>query len=439
MKILYILLALLVLMVLITVHEFGHYIAGKIFKFDINEFSIGFGPAIYKKKKKNGEIFSIRALPLGGYCAFEGEDEEVPTEEPQPQEKDQKPKENEVVQEEPVMVKKPFNSQPAWKRLIVLFGGVFFNFIFGIITSAIYLMIAGYGVPVVAASRQSYVQQGDKIIAVNGSTIEAYRQMSDLLVKYKDERNLTLKVVRDGEELDISVEKETLENGYFYLASDAKIKDNLYIIVEGEYTLVDTDTFSQKMINESVEKNAEDKYLPILSATYYRKTGESTYEEYTREQMIEDGTIAHANPGTSLGIMYYTIAEHYGFFECLLKAWPFAFYVCGVILSALGGIFTGATKVADLGGTITTISTIATYSAINPMIILYLFPLLSFNLAIFNILPIPALDGARMCFVLWELVTKKPVNRKVEAYIHTIGLFVLLGLVLFLDIYHFFI
>ena len=65
MTFLYILLALIVLLVMITVHEFGHYIAGKIFGFKINEFAIGFGPAIYKKKKKDGEIFSIRALPLG--------------------------------------------------------------------------------------------------------------------------------------------------------------------------------------------------------------------------------------------------------------------------------------------------------------------------------------------------------------------------------------
>ena len=62
--------------------------------------------------------------------------------------------------------------------------------------------------------------------------------------------------------------------------------------------------------------------------------------------------------------------------------------------------------------------------------------MLSLNLAIFNILPIPALDGARMCFVLWEAITKKPVNRKVEGIIHTVGLFVLLGLVIFLDVYH---
>ena len=74
--ILYILLALLVLMVMITVHEFGHFIAGKIFGFGIEEFSIGFGPKIFSRTKNNGEKFSIRALPLGGFCSFKGEDKE---------------------------------------------------------------------------------------------------------------------------------------------------------------------------------------------------------------------------------------------------------------------------------------------------------------------------------------------------------------------------
>ncbi|MBP5242691.1 MAG: site-2 protease family protein, partial [Clostridia bacterium] len=65
-------LAILVLLVMITVHEFGHYVVGKRLGFKINEFSIGFGPAIFKRtNKKTGELFSLRLIPLGGYCAFE--------------------------------------------------------------------------------------------------------------------------------------------------------------------------------------------------------------------------------------------------------------------------------------------------------------------------------------------------------------------------------
>ena len=70
MIVLYILLAVVVLLLMVMIHEFGHYTAGKMLGFKINEFSIGFGPALFSKTKKNGEKFSLRLVPLGGYCAF---------------------------------------------------------------------------------------------------------------------------------------------------------------------------------------------------------------------------------------------------------------------------------------------------------------------------------------------------------------------------------
>ena len=100
----YVLLAIVILLFMITIHELGHYTAGKILKFKINEFSVGFGKTLFSKTKKNGEVFSIRLIPLGGYCAFEGEDTANENSD-------------------------SFNAQAPWKRLIVLFSGAFFNFL----------------------------------------------------------------------------------------------------------------------------------------------------------------------------------------------------------------------------------------------------------------------------------------------------------------------
>lgn len=414
-KILYILLALIILMVLITVHEFGHYLAGKLFKFKINEFSIGFGKTIYKKTRKDGEVFSIRILPLGGYCAFEGEDEENPGHD-------------------------AFNSKPAWQRLIVLFSGVFFNFIFGVLTSAIYLMVAGYGVPVISSARNEILSQGfqigDKIVAVNDRHIEAYRPITDLLADYKNDDGVTFTIIRDGNEQELYIEKVNVVNGYFYVVDSSSLKNNLYILNGEVYQDYFVEQFAQDIIDADVITTEDKVTLPQLSQKFYTKNSNGEYVEITPTKLVEDEIITFAKSGSTFGFVYYQTAQKYGFFESLLKAWPFAFYICKVILVALGGIFTGATPLSELGGTLTTISTIAEFSAINPLVILYLFPMLSLNLAVFNILPIPSLDGARMCFVLWECITKKPVNRKVEGMIHTIGLFVLLGLVLFLDVYH---
>ena len=123
----YIIIALLALMLMIVVHESGHYLAGKLFKFNIDEFSIGFGPAIFKKRnKKNGELFAIRCIPLGGYCAFHGEDEE---------DEDKKVEtENFSLYSEVDQMNNPkkvgFNEQAPWKRLIVQFAGAGFKITF---------------------------------------------------------------------------------------------------------------------------------------------------------------------------------------------------------------------------------------------------------------------------------------------------------------------
>lgn len=421
MTFLYILLALIVLLVMITVHEFGHYIAGKIFGFKINEFAIGFGPAIYKKKKKDGEIFSIRALPLGGYCAFEGEDEEG---------KD-----------------KPdsFNSQPAWKRLIVLLSGVTFNFLFGILTAAIYLFVTGYATPKITSvinsteKTGSGLYQNDIIVAVDGKTLENYRSLDSLISKYKEGDTFTLTVNRDGKLVDIVSSKQKYPNHYvvYNLSSfEGKVFD-----ANGKVDIYDlANRVATCQITETEEEKGKGKGLETLFASLYKD--EALANAYTLDDIkayIESETIFYVESENvaSMGITYIYNAEKYTFFESIGKAWPFCIYLFGMILKALGGIFTGATALKDMGGTVTAVSQIAQISKMGIEYFLLLLPLLAMNLALFNILPIPSLDGARALFVIIEMIFRKPVPRKIEGWIHTIGLFVLLGLVIFFDIYHF--
>lgn len=419
---LYILLALVVLLVMITVHEFGHYIAGKIFGFKINEFAIGFGPAIYKKKKKDNEIFSIRMLPLGGYCAFEGEDEDG---------KD-----------------KPgaFNTQPAWKRLIVLLSGVTFNFLFGILTAAIYLFVTGYTTPKITSVINSNeisgagLYQNDIIIAVDGKTLENYRSLDSLISKYKEGETFTLTVERDGKKVDVVSSKQKYANHYIlsnFAGLDGKLFDENGNAVSAYDIANNITRFSVTETGEYIGSGAG---LVSLFENYY-KDAEKT-QRYTLEDvkaLVSGGTIYYVKSENvaTLGITYLHNAERYTVFEAIGKAWPFCFYLCGMILKALGGLFTGATAIKDMGGTVTAVSQIAEISQMGIGYFLLLLPLLAMNLALFNVLPIPSLDGARAVFVLIEMIFKKPVPRKIEGWIHTIGLFLLLGLVVFFDIYHF--
>ena len=242
----FIMLAIAMLLVLVVIHEFGHYIAGKILKFKINEFSVGFGPKIFQKVKKNGELFTLRLFPLGGYCAFEGEDDE--SENPD-----------------------SFAKQKAWKRLIVLFSGPLFNFLSAFVFSFIFL-----------------------------------------LAVYK-----------------------------------------------------------------------------------------------------------------------------YSFGTALLQCVPFTFEITWQILVILGQLFTGQLGLDSLGGPVTTITTIANYSQESIRYFLLLLPLLSVNLGLFNLIPFPALDGCQMLFTLIEMIIRRPINRKVVNWVNTIGLFVLLGFVILVDVIQF--
>lgn len=186
----YIIVALLCFMFMIIVHELGHYTAGKILKFKINEFAIGFGPAIFKKtNKKTGEIFSVRCIPAGGFCAFEGEDEEATSSD-------------------------CFNSHPVWQRIIVLLAGVFFNFVSAIIILNIFFMSYGEAVPIVGSTNQfvdsSIVQQfeeGDVIVEVNGTKVYSFLDNSKLSGLIKENDTNTFKVLRDGEFVEFTVTK----------------------------------------------------------------------------------------------------------------------------------------------------------------------------------------------------------------------------------------
>ncbi|MBQ2864846.1 MAG: site-2 protease family protein [Clostridia bacterium] len=333
-KIGYVMVAILILMLMITIHELGHYTAGKILKFKINEFSIGFGKAIFTKKKKNGEVFSIRLIPLGGYCAFEGED----TENENPD---------------------SFNAQAPWKRLIVLFCGAFFNFLSAIIFSVILLSVVGNGqVQVTALDTASNthietLQVGDVITHVNGEKISFFNGgLTGLTQEIKDETDISLTVVRNGEKQEVIVQKYA--------------------------TMVD---------------------------------GKESYK---------------------FGIDPLNVGLPFG--EAVLQSVPFSCETAWECLVVLGKLIIGDYGLEAVGGPITTIGTIADAGSVSALYLLLYMPLIAVNLAVFNLLPIPALDGAKMVFVLIEWIRKKPINRDLENKIHMVGLIILFGFVILVDL-----
>lgn len=449
-SVLYIALAIAVLLFMITVHEFGHYTAGKLLKFKINEFSIGFGKAIFSKTKKNGEKFSLRIFPLGGYCAFEGEDDDKP--------------------DSP----DAFNSQKPWKRLIVLFMGAFFNFLSAIIFSIIFLMAFGYNDKVQIKTvepplnytqpAETWLMKGDIVYAVNGvETNFVYDQYFSTMIEGFDVgEEFTVSVYRDGEEVDLTIYKswKPIESksqqqpfgslsyaldgsNYDYVCymdavTDEQITESInrgdnynYFEIAGQKYVLKFYNLNQKNITYTVKQGVDQADQPYT----YVQVGSTIFNVDASEVLSTNDLSSIVVSGSKVGVI--TENYKYGFFEAIGQSFVFCIGWAWKILIILWQLISGQIAITNIGGTVTTITTIAQVTQSNIASLLLLIPIISVNLAVFNLLPFPSLDGARMVFVFIEMIIRRPINRKVEGMIHFIGIIILLLFVLLVDILHF--
>lgn len=348
----YVLIALCCLMFMVVVHEFGHYLAGKLLGFKIVEFAIGFGPRIIKiTNKKNGEIFSVRPFPLGGFCQFYGEDDD---------------------KEEPGA----FYSQKPWKRLIVLASGALFNLISAFVIITLIFTFYGQLLPTVeSVSEESYIAKnellmpGDTILEVNGKCVNILMQ-DDLNKAFErigiDEEG-TFTVLRDGEKQTVTVKRSDI-----YLLDD-----------DGERMLDENGRFVTK------------KAFGFTSAIKYVKLD---------------------------------------FFTAFARSFSYGFYMVYKILWLIGQLFTGGLSFSEsAGGPITIISTMSQTAKTGFGALAYVVCLVSANLAVMNLMPLPALDGSKIVFTVIEWIRGKPINRRVENIIHTVGIIILFGLSILAD------
>jgi len=406
---------------MIVVHELGHYTAGRLLGFKIDEFAIGFGPAIFKRKiKKTGVLFTIRPFPIGGFCSFHGEDEDGALLD----EKGEK-----VKDENGKTVKDPdaFNNQKPWKRLIVLFAGAFMNFISAIVIITIYFAAYGQPLPSVVgvypnANSENVFQTGDVILNINGKQINIISDEDIINAFSKVGDSAKFKVLRNGKRISVNASKfyySPFEEGDFITHLNGK-----ELAHPVPYTQLDT-----------LEGADTDKAITLTLAAYDADGKISSTSNVT----VQKG----ANPDDAEGYYSYGFGitrslarTKLPFFLAFGRSFSFCFFIVFKILASLGALITGKLGAEAAGGTLTTIGVMAKVSSLGFDSFLYVVAIISANLAVMNLLPFPALDGSRMLFTLIEMIFRKPVPRKVEAVIHTVGLILLIVLTVFLDIFH---
>ena len=343
----YILLAILLFGLLIMTHELGHFMTAKLSGVRVNEFSICMGPAIWKKTM--GETtYALRCIPIGGYCAMEGEDEDS---------------------EDP----RAFTRAKPWKRAIILVAGSLMNFLTGlVILLALYSAVAGFNTarivdfyPDCPLQSDQGLQVGDEIYKIDGHRIYQYSNVGTYLG-----RNNT---------------------GVY----DLEIKRN--------GTLVKLNDF------------------PIEKRAYQNEDGETVYLY-----------------GLFFGMEEKTVGS------VLKNAWYSSLDFVRMVWMSLSDLVRGMVSINDMSGPVGIVSIIAQTgetsetaraAALN---IAYLGAFIAVNLAVMNLLPIPALDGGRIFFLLVTVILEKLLRRKIdpkyEGYIHAAGMILLLAFIAFITL-----
>lgn len=346
---LYIILAILMFGLLIAVHELGHFVAAKSLGVKVNEFSVGMGPAIFKRQK--GEtLYALRILPIGGYCAMEGEDEE--TDDP-----------------------RSFTRQAAWKRLIILAAGSAVNFLTGfLIVLIIYAGADGFSTPVVTSFMEGCPYEGtgalmvgDEFHSIDGNRIYFTSNVSTYLTRGDGTHDIV--VLRDGEK--VKLEKMTLTT-----------------------------------------RDYEGQDSPMYGFHFgAAETGSLAFVKYSWYQTL----------------------------DFVRQVWM-----------ALSDLIAGAVGIKQLSGPVgivdminqvgqETAATAGVAAALEN--VAYFMAFIAVNLAVMNMLPIPAVDGGRIFFILINFiihtVSKRRIPSKFEGYVHATGMILLLALmayVMFNDI-----
>ena len=344
----YILLALLLLAILITVHEFGHFLAARSMKIEVREFAIGMGPKLVKWKSRKYETdFSIRAIPLGGFCAFYGEDDPTGASKDDP---------------------RAFPKQNVWKRLFVILMGPMMNFVLAFVLATVFFWANGVNV---ATGIDPYIAE----VMAAGPAYSAGLQQGDVVTEVNG-RNML-----DG----------TMET----------LLDTIANWKEGDAPL--------RMTIRRGEETLETEMTPV-------------WDEQENKMRI----------GVSIGGVYRTEMQPVSFLGGIENSWRWCASASGAILGAPKDLVTtgkGLDQTSGPVGIVSLVSTEVQEGGLSAFV--QLLVLISINLGLMNLLPIPGLDGSRLVFGIVEVIRRKPVPPEKEAMVHLVGMVFLFGLMIF--------
>jgi regulator of sigma E protease len=420
---------LLSLSILVILHEFGHFILARLFKTRVEKFYLFFDPWFEIWKKKIGDTeYGIGWLPLGGYVKIAGMIDESMDKE---------------------QMKQPaqpweFRSKPAWQRLLIMVGGVLMNFIFAFLIYVGVLFAWGeeylptanvkYGIVVNETGEKLGFRNGDKILSVDYQPVENFAKIVPTIVLDKAS---SVQVERDGQKIDIPITNES-----FPLLLKSKgifgLRYPFQLTIGG---------FSKKSPGQAAGLQKGDEVVSINGQRFTYFDEYLKFQNILKGQEIKVGIIRNSQPmeipvkigedgmiGVSNSASFEDVFEfrtiRYGLISSIPAGISRGIETTGNYLKQFKLFFMPNTKAYEsLGGFITIGSIFSGTWDWHSFWDMTAF--ISIILAIMNLLPIPALDGGYVIFLLYELVTRRKPNEKFMEYAVTTGLFLLLAIVLY--------
>lgn len=413
--------AILILSAVIIFHELGHFLLAKANHIIVTEFAIGMGPKLLSFTKGD-TTYALKLLPFGGSCSMLGEDEDESQE-------------------------GSFNNASVWRRMSVIAAGPVFNFILAFLVAVVVISVVGADparvteVTEQSPAAEAGLQPGDIITRYEGNGIANGRELyTDIDMDGVPLDTVTLTYKRDGKSYTVSYVPESTTRwmlGYYYNPDSDKVEITSlmrgYPMEQAGFQAGDVITG----VNGTAVASAADL------AEYweqYPMDGKTLRISYERDGLeYETEVTPSEKTNASLGFNFNLAREKMSPVSTLKYSFGEMNYWVHLTVKSLKSLITGTYSINDLSGPIGVVDTIGQVyeetksegGVIASMTMLNMLILLSANLGVMNLLPLPALDGGRLIFLVIEAIRRKPVKRNIEGMIHFAGLVLLMVLMVY--------
>ena len=427
--------------VLVTIHEYGHFIFARIFKVHVQRFSIGMGPVVYKRVDKHGSEFALSAFPLGGYVSMIT---------------------NKLIELEPDIkeqltseqIKNTFDSKPKWQRALIMFAGPLANFLLSIfIFSLIFLntpdpqttaVIKSVDSSVLMSSSSESILSGDQIYAINSVVISEPKDISLELLSYAGYSGIiNISIKRQGIEdiVDIDVvvndflpsaESQSNPIAYLGLELEYKMKPIIGSLVPSgpaEIAGIKEDDLVTKIGNTNIS------YASDIRNAISKMPNETILVDVMRDGNLIQFPLKIGSSqnldGEEVGVIGVAFGTNRSFFESLSKGTYETYNLSIKTLQFIGKMLTGNMGTENLSGPIGIAQMAGNTAQAGFIPFMYLMALLSISLGVLNLLPIPVLDGGQLTLLGIEAIRGKPLSEKTENVIYTGGALMVGALMIF--------